>query len=112
MRLWDDYFVLRYWFWEKDGYDGCVYIFTLNKMFQKYIEYLLSKAIYEKDDNGYIIVRIPDKEWYYTQWESFEEARENMIDLIETFLLDDMKTGNIGLEDINIFNNKKIVSNA
>ena len=66
-------------------------------MFAKYIEQLLSQVVYEKDDNGVIIARIPDKKWYYTQGDTFEEARENIINVIEIFLLDDIKSGKMSV---------------
>jgi hypothetical protein len=57
-------------------------------MFSKYIESLLEKAIYEKDENGVVIAKIPWYAWYYTQGDTFEESRDHLIDLIETMVLD------------------------
>jgi predicted RNase H-like HicB family nuclease len=61
-------------------------------MFSKYMDTLLQKAIYKKDSNGVIIAKIPGHKGYYTQGDTFEEARENLIDLIETLTIDAIKS--------------------
>ena len=55
-------------------------------MFNKYISHLLENAEYEKDESGYIIARVPWYQWFYSQWENMEQARENLIDAIEWVL--------------------------
>jgi predicted RNase H-like HicB family nuclease len=66
-------------------------------MFKNYIDSLLDKTIYYKDEDWVVIAKIPDKPGYFTQWENFEEARENMIDLIETLMIEDIKAWKIDL---------------
>ena len=66
-------------------------------MFKNYINSLLDQTIYYKDEDWVIIAEIPSKPGYFTQWENFEEARENMIDLIETLMIEDIKAWKIDL---------------
>ena len=79
-------------------------------MFKNYIDSLLDKAVYSEDEDGVIIVKIPDKPWYFTQWRTFEEARENMIDLIETLMIKDIKDWKLDL--IKDFNTNKEIEYA
>ncbi len=55
-------------------------------MLGKYISHLLEKAEYKKDESWYIIAQIPWYQWFYSQWENMEQARENLIDAIEWVL--------------------------
>lgn len=55
-------------------------------MFKKYISYLLEKAVYEKDESGYILAKVPWYQGFFSQWENLEQARENLIDAIEWVL--------------------------
>ena len=55
-------------------------------MFDKYISHLLGKAEYEKDDSWYIVAKVPGYQWFYSQGENMEQARENLIDAIEWVL--------------------------
>lgn len=55
-------------------------------MFLQYINYLIQKATYEKDESGYIVADIPGYQGFFSQWESIEEARENLIDAIQWVL--------------------------
>lgn len=52
-------------------------------MFSRYIHYLLEKAVYEKDESGYIVASVPGYSSFFSQWETIEEARENLMDAIE-----------------------------
>ena len=52
-------------------------------MLHRYIHFLLSKAIYEADENGLIVGRVPWYQGFYSQWSNFEDARENLRDAIE-----------------------------
>ena len=61
-------------------------------MIKKYIDQLLTQVIYYPDENGVIIAKIPNKVGYCTQGDTVEEARENMIDLIETLLIDQIRS--------------------
>jgi predicted RNase H-like HicB family nuclease len=64
-------------------------------MFWKYIESILVQAIYEKDDNWIIIAKVPWYAGHYAQGNTFEEARENLVDVIEIMMLDSIKSGEI-----------------
>jgi len=66
-------------------------------MFQQYVHNLLKQTIYYPDEDGVIIAEIPWKQGYFTQWETYEEAREMMKDLIETLLFDEIKEGKYSL---------------
>ena len=69
-------------------------------MLTSYVSSMLKKVIYYKDEDGVIIAEIPDEEWYYTQGDTFEEARENMIDLIETLLIDKIQSQKTNFFDL------------
>jgi predicted RNase H-like HicB family nuclease len=78
-------------------------------MFAKYIEELLNKAVYEKDDDGVIVARIPWYQGYYTQWASFEEAREHLVDVIEIMMIDSIKSWDADfVEKIKSFSSQKM----
>lgn len=49
----------------------------------KYIQKALEKAEYSKDENGVVIAKIPGIEGFFAQGENFEEARNNLRDVIE-----------------------------
>lgn len=49
----------------------------------KYVEAALKKAEYAKDENGVVIVKVPKASGFFAQGDSFEEARENLQDVIE-----------------------------
>ena len=63
-----------------------MFIYYCFNMFNKYISHLLESAEYEKDESGYITARIPWYQWFYSQGENMEQARENLIDAIEWVL--------------------------
>lgn len=52
-------------------------------MLTKYLHYLLSLAEYDHDESGYIVAKIPWYQWYYSQWENYEQARENLMDAVQ-----------------------------
>jgi len=79
-------------------------------MFKNYIDSLLDKTVYYKDEDWVIIANIPDKPGYFTQWENFEDARDNMIDLIETLMIEDIKAWKLDL--VKNFNMNKEVEYA
>jgi len=54
-------------------------IFTLSR----YVENALKLAKYEVDENGVIIAIVPEASGFFAQGDSFEEARENLKDVIE-----------------------------
>ena len=48
-----------------------------------YVEAALRLAEYERDENGVIIARVPSAAGFFSQGDTFEEARENLQDAIE-----------------------------
>jgi len=58
------------------------------------IDKLIKQAIYEKDENGVFIAQIPSKQGYYTQWDSLQEAQDNLLDLVKCMIIDEIKSGN------------------
>lgn len=54
-------------------------LFTLSR----YVESALKQAEYERDENGVVIAQIPDASGFFAQGDTFEEARENLRDVIE-----------------------------
>lgn len=78
-------------------------------MFAQYIEHILSQVIYEKDENGVIIAKVPWYPGYYTQWDTFEEARENLVDVIEVMLIDSIKSWKVDvIKEVKWFNSQKL----
>lgn len=55
-------------------------------MLSNYVHFLLAKAIYEKDENWYIVASIPWYQWFFSQWQNTEEARENLVDAVESVI--------------------------
>jgi predicted RNase H-like HicB family nuclease len=53
--------------------------FTLSK----YVDAALKKAEYEKDENGIILAKVPEAKGFFAQGDTFEDARENLQDVIE-----------------------------
>ena len=49
----------------------------------RYVERALELAEYSRDENGMVIGKVPGVSGFFTQGESFEEARENLRDVIE-----------------------------
>ena|ERR1700741_1843233 len=56
-----------------------VKIFSLSKYMQKALE----KAEYYTDENGIVIAEVPGASGFFSQGDTFEEARENLRDAIE-----------------------------
>ncbi|MFA6256115.1 MAG: type II toxin-antitoxin system HicB family antitoxin [Candidatus Absconditabacterales bacterium] len=55
-------------------------------MFTNYVHFLLEKAIYEKDENGYIVASVPGYQGFFSQGQNIEEARENLLDAMESVI--------------------------
>ena len=49
----------------------------------RYIDAALRQAEYQRDENGVVIAKVPNAPGFYAQGESFEDARENLRDVIE-----------------------------
>jgi len=56
------------------------------KMFSEYLKYLMQKAQYKKGETGAIVATIDWYQWFYSQWDSIEDARENLLDAVEWVL--------------------------
>ena len=46
----------------------------------QYIDAALRSAEYERDEDGGIVARVPDAQGFFSQGDTFEEARENLRD--------------------------------
>ncbi|HIE50257.1 MAG TPA: type II toxin-antitoxin system HicB family antitoxin [Armatimonadetes bacterium] len=58
---------------------GKVKVFSL----VEYVQQALHQARYESDENGMIIAYVPGCSGFFAQGETFEEARENLQDVME-----------------------------
>ena len=58
---------------------------TKIKMFSmaQYVQAALKQARYEADENEMILASVPGASGFFSQGESFEEARDNLRDAIE-----------------------------
>ena len=50
---------------------------------EHYLKAALACAEYEKDEDGMIVASVPNCAGFYSQGESYEEARTNLLDAIE-----------------------------
>ena len=49
----------------------------------RYVQAALPRAVYEPDEDGVIVARVPGMPGFFSQGATFEEARENLRDAIE-----------------------------
>ena len=49
----------------------------------QYIQKALEKAEYYRDKNGVVIAKVPGVEGFFAQGDNFEEARNNLRDVME-----------------------------
>ena len=49
----------------------------------RYVDAALRQAEYHRDENGVVVAEVPNAAGFYAQGDSFEEARENLSDVIE-----------------------------
>jgi predicted RNase H-like HicB family nuclease len=49
----------------------------------RYVQAALARAEYERDEDGVVIAQVPNASGFFAQGETFEEARENLQDVIE-----------------------------
>jgi len=49
----------------------------------RYVEAALRQAEYERDENGVVIALVPGASGFFAQGDNYEEARENLRDVIE-----------------------------
>ena len=55
--------------------------------FASYIDAALRLAEYERDEDEIVIAQVPNMQGFYAQGDTFEEARENLRDVIEGHLV-------------------------
>lgn len=48
-----------------------------------YVQVALQRAVYEPDEDGMVVARVPGMSGFFSQGQTFEEARENLRDAIE-----------------------------
>ena len=58
-----------------------------------YIKELLKVAVYHQDEHGIRIGEIPWHDNYLSQWNTIEEARDDMIDVIESIMMYRLRSG-------------------
>jgi hypothetical protein len=64
------------------------------KSLREYIAEVLKNAIYEKGEQlAVIVAEAPDLPGCLTQGATFEEARENLVDAIEVWLMSGLRNG-------------------
>jgi len=49
----------------------------------RYVEAALRLAEYERDEDGVVIAQVPSASGFYAQGDNFEDARDNLRDVIE-----------------------------
>lgn len=49
----------------------------------RYVEAALRQAEYERDENGVVVAQVPGADGFYAQGDTFEEARDNLREVIE-----------------------------
>lgn len=49
----------------------------------QYVQAAIRRAEYERDENGVVVASVPGADGFYAQGDTFEEARENLRDVIE-----------------------------
>jgi predicted RNase H-like HicB family nuclease len=64
-------------------------VFSLSR----YVEEALRRAEYERDEDGVVIAHVPDAVGFVSQGGTFEEARENLADAIESAVLVALQLG-------------------
>jgi predicted RNase H-like HicB family nuclease len=53
----------------------------------QYLDAAIKKAEYERDEDGFIVAQVPDMDGFYAQGDTFEEARQNLREVIEGNIL-------------------------
>jgi predicted RNase H-like HicB family nuclease len=59
----------------------------------EYINKALEMATYSQDENGVIIAEVKELKGFFSQGDTFEEARENLKDAIEGNIIIALKMG-------------------
>jgi predicted RNase H-like HicB family nuclease len=91
----------------KDRGIGMVSVKVLSLL--DYVEGALKRAEYYRDENRVVIGKVPGVAGFFAQGDSFEDARENLKDVIEGNLLLALQLGleipcfeGVGIEDVEI----------
>jgi predicted RNase H-like HicB family nuclease len=72
---------------------------------REYITEVLKNAVYEKGEVlDVVVAEAPDLPGCLTQGTTFEEARENLVDAIEVWLLSGLRSG----EDLPVVNGRRL----
>ncbi len=83
--------------------------FNLNTMLiTDYINRALELAEYSKDENGFIVAEVPNASGFFSQGETYEEARENLKDAIEGNIIIALQMG----LDVPIFGDIKFTTKS
>ena len=53
----------------------------------RYVDAALSLAQYDRDEDGVIVASVPDASGFYSQGDTFEDARTNLRDAVEGSVL-------------------------
>lgn len=56
-------------------------------MLKDFIHSLLPKAVYTQEEDWWYVVEIPWYQWFFSQWDTIEEARDNLIDAVEWVII-------------------------
>lgn len=62
-------------------------------MLQDYFSYIMPQVQYETDEDGRIFAYAPNYPEYITEWDNVEEARRNMLEVIEDIVLYKLQQG-------------------
>ncbi len=58
-----------------------------------YVEEAMHKAEYYKDENGVVVVKVPGAQGFFAEGDSFDEARDNLREVIEGNILLALQVG-------------------
>ena len=49
----------------------------------QYVQAAIQRVEYERDENGSVLAQVPGADGFYAQGETYEQARENLREVIE-----------------------------
>src|SRR5207247_9865726 len=73
--------------WRRGDYGGIMTNKVRVLSLSRYVEAALRLAEYERDEEGIVIAQVPMASGFYAQGETFEDARENLRDVLEANVL-------------------------
>jgi predicted RNase H-like HicB family nuclease len=59
----------------------------------RYVEAALQRAEYQRDEDGIVVAVVPNMPGFFSQGDSFEEARDNLRDAVEGNVLIALQLG-------------------